>query len=1250
MVLTRPLDRHLDGDELDALVLSQASGVSVVGRLSEEVLREAQRHVESCQDCDRKVQMHRSAQNAISLRALSCQAANGPDCSDEPEWVRVAAGLIEESEAKKRMNHAARCGHCGPLLKAAVTSLSTETRPDEEAALAKLDSARPNWQAQMARRLRNEGEPQRSRGSARSFWKSLFYWPRPVYATAVLAILVTAGWIGMRTLRTSGEATLSPSPPVGTRNASTPESVEQMLAQAYTENRTIDVRIAGAQHAPLRVERNERDDHASSFDRPQSLRTAVDIIGANLQKLPEDPEWLHAKGQAQMLEGAYDEAIETLNRAEALKPASVPILIDLGSAYYLRASRSPKNKGDYGPAINWLTDALSKDPDNPIALFNRALACETLCPNKAVMDWENYLRVDGQGDWAGEARTKLADLKGKLKVHEQNITAPLVTPSQIAANAADADLNDEIDNRIEEYLHIAITTWLPEAFPASSTPSSREVANALVRLSQLLEARHSDAWLTDVLNQPRGEKFLEGIQTLSSALRADDSGDYSAAQQSAHRAAEMLNEAHNSAAALRALAEEVYADDLLHDGSACLTLLPKVQPHLKHYPWLSAQMSLERSDCSDLVGNLGKYESEIQKGKDSARRHGFNGLYLRALGFEAQSKASSSDRTDLDIAFTDVSEGLSRFWSQHVDPMKGYNFYTDLDTVGDTLHLPYFQIVIWSEATAIIDRHPDILQRAMAHRWYANAAYLADMPILAEEQFEKAASLLAQAPQTTATIRDYLDAEVWLAELEVRKGDVNRASSRLEKVEPLLANSPSFVPEIRFTVARAEIAMKQGDSVAAEKALAPAIYLAEWALSSFPAERDRGLWAEEAQGAYRNLVEWKLRQGDAATALELWEWFKGAEVRTDTRSLQFPDVDLAHVTVPDFREAIFPSSPTVVHDRLVSLHEETVLTYAIFPDGLAVWVFDDRGIVSRWIAGQEQPLKEQADRFLRLCSSPRTDVAAIRLAGRSLYDSLLAPVASELDPTRTLIIEPDRYLNDIPWEALVNPNGRYLVAEAPIVVSSGTYRMIRLREPTPINTDTPALVVSVSSVPGLLSLPDVDREAQEVAKRFKYARWLQGPNANRSAIEHEIGNVGVFHFAGHAISSPLGVGLALATKDFGGNGLQVLGVKELIAGNLDRLDLAVLSACRTGADDQLEGVVSDDLARALLDQEVPHIVASRWNVDSAQTAIFMREFYDRLFNGKNVASSVQDARLAIASRAASVHPYYWAAFELQGTR
>src|SRR5205814_259318 len=150
----------------------------------------------------------------------------------------------------------------------------------------------------------------------------------------------------------------------------------------------------------------------------------------------------------------------------------------------------------------------------------------------------------------------------------------------------------------------------------------------------------------------------------------------------------------------------------------------------------------------------------LDLGTRLAKESAFSELYVRGLGFQADAAASLGDTQ---TGFSLASNGLDLFWSSHIGVMKGYNLYTDLDTAADMLRLPYLHVALWSEATSLIDPHPDVVQKAMAHRWYGNAAYLADMPELASQEFSKASSLFSSAPPTEATLRGTLDADIWLA-------------------------------------------------------------------------------------------------------------------------------------------------------------------------------------------------------------------------------------------------------------------------------------------------------------------------------------------------------------------------------------------------------------------------------------------------------------------------------------------------------
>ena len=677
--MTRPSDKHLDEVELDALVSGAKAQLPDVDWLTNSSLKDVEQHVESCRDCRLKVQMHRSVQNEMSRLRVREDIQRGPDCFEETEWLQVAAGVLPETKTKELMKHASQCGHCGPLLKEAIETLSNEVTPKEEQMLASLESMGSRWQAGMARTLRDGSRERTSYNDAR-LTRGWFFWPRQAFAVAGLAVVIAVAWLGFQILH--------------------PSSAERLLAHAYTEHRTLEVRISGAKFAPLRAERGQGE---SNLDRPSSLLRAEALISENLDKNPNDPVWLRAKAQADLLDRNYESAIKSLELALESQPNSPPMLTDLASAYFERAEATNRPV-DYGNAMEYLGKALNQTPDDPVALFNRAVIAERLyLYAQAVDDWEHYLRVDPSGDWADDARKHLAWVKEKLEQHQQGLNDPMLEPREIAKGAEDAALRAKIDRRIEEYLHRAVTTWLPQAFPTRSTePSSIREARTALAVLGVTESLHADPWLTDLLKGSHAALFTTAVQALASAVESDDRGDYLAARNSATRAARLFQLLGNLPGELRAKAEEVYADHLLYDGHQCMKVVGKItRPiELHRYAWLEAEVTLEESNCAALVGELGRSKRLIVQGMQEARSHNYLALYLRVLGFQADAYANQGNPT---TAFLLGTEGLGIFWSNQVDIMKGYNLYTDLDTAADDLKLANLQVALWKQATAVID-------------------------------------------------------------------------------------------------------------------------------------------------------------------------------------------------------------------------------------------------------------------------------------------------------------------------------------------------------------------------------------------------------------------------------------------------------------------------------------------------------------------------------------------------------------------
>jgi anti-sigma factor RsiW len=170
--MRRPADKHIDSQELKALV-SFPDGGEVLDGLPVDAVREAERHVESCQDCRNKVSQYQQ----LVKRFLNPDPSKAPpaDCPEGEgiDWHEVAAGLWPELKAKQLIMHAALCDHCGPLLRAA-TSVDDDPTPQEERLLAQLRApSRPDIRP----------EPSRSSPSVWQFTRWL------VPATALMVIV-----------------------------------------------------------------------------------------------------------------------------------------------------------------------------------------------------------------------------------------------------------------------------------------------------------------------------------------------------------------------------------------------------------------------------------------------------------------------------------------------------------------------------------------------------------------------------------------------------------------------------------------------------------------------------------------------------------------------------------------------------------------------------------------------------------------------------------------------------------------------------------------------------------------------------------------------------------------------------------------------------------------------------------------------------------------------------------------------------
>ena len=1115
----------------------------------------------------------------------------------------MAGGQLTDEVARDLIRHAASCAACGRLLRGATDDLQDEAGPGDDVDLSALASSRPDWQRRLADQIVSTGAGStRHQTGLREWWTA----SRLAFAgVAFLALAIAAYRIEFR--------------------HSQQETVSELLAHAAGARRFSAMRMQGAGYAPL-GEGVSRAPESTFLSSPGELLKAEALIFEQLGKHPSDPFWLQAKARADLLDGKHGAAQATLIRALQLDPQSAAIRIDLAIAYF--------EQKNYSSAYEELSRVLAATPDNPVALFNRAVVAEQqFLYRQALEDWEHYLAVDGGSAWAEEARQRAEALHKKLEMHDQSRAVPLLSPAELADLSQQPALRARVDARVGEYLDEAVKRWLPRAYPeARQDVPDTSARSALFFLADLTSREHGDTWLVDLLRGTGASQFPAAVAALADSASANSLGDFDQGLRQAKISRQMFESSRNRAGSLRARFEQAYAYQILREAKSCRTeggsALADSEPYPYH--WLHVQLGLEHSLCTGLNGNLGADQRGTQLAVERARLSGYNALLLRALGFAADDRLEAGDPAgSLRLA----GAGLQRFWSGDFPDLRGFNLYTQIASIAGTSRQPQLELAAWREAVALIDHDPDLAQRAVTHATLARAALSVGQDGLAQQEFEKSARLYSQAPQTEGIRRSRTELEIGIAKVEARQQRFEDALKRLTALQDVIRESPDRYMALKFYATLGEIQLRRGLPAQAEQTLWTAADLSEAVQASLKSE-DTSSRSPDADLALPALAEAGLVQGRELESLEIYEWYLNGLSRRPA------GVARLHSAPP----------PVQLAQRLPLLQHATVLTYGVLTDGLAIWASDNRGVHGWFFPGAGDTVQQVSSRFHELLSSPRSEMRAVQRDARALYQLLIAPVESVLSPDRTLVIESDGALSELPFEALLDANGHYLLERMAMTHSLGENTDVWAHPPAPVSASEPALIVAStasSQAEGLIQLPDVTAEADAVAAHFPSRLVLKGADATMGQIKPDLRDAAVFHFAGHSMLTPETSGLLLLDGSGDPEATALLDADSLRGMRFHRLQLAVLSACSTtsglGGSRGFNGVTG-----ALLHAGVPHVVASRWPVDSALTRMLIEDYYQHLLAGHSVSESMRQSARKLLADPRTAHPFYWSAFAAYG--
>jgi CHAT domain-containing protein len=1207
-VVVNNQEKHLSVEEIECLVASELYD----GQRSEgQALRErGQSHLARCELCKRLLAEEIEADHKLRDLSAKTGVRSGKTCPSMSSLYELAGGVLNDKDHEALMKHVVECDYCGPAFRRATSDFAADSSPEEALTMESLKTSSTEWQKAFLTRLIFDGGERSETTLATTVRQHSHLFSAKYWGYALAAVLVVAF------VTIEGERIWS----------SRPSRTQGLLAEAYSARRNIEVRILDSPYGPVRVTRGS---HPSNFDRPAALSDAERLIQKALVREPESVFWLQSKIRADLLDGNYDSALRTAESALKASPSAF-LLNDLACAYFLRAE-TERSVVDYGKALDNLSAALAMAPNDTVLLFNRAIVSERLnLYTQAQEDWIRYLKLETDSQWRAEADARLKTIEQKLNEEKRRSEKVLDDPDKIIADIENGQQERiaKVDSAVDLYQKLAVETWLPDLKSGRVLDATRRASeeNALNLLAAKFMADHQDSWLRDFL-AARFHSPSVAIQELADALKASSRGNQEKAIQLASTAERDFQKERNEPGRLMATFEKVYANQLAAHGEVCHADAERLLEELsgRNYAWIEIQSQLGAAACANETSQIDESIRRSLEALNLAKAAHYGNLQLRATMFAADLNTDPIRRLNL------LLDGLSMYWNGDYEPMRGYSLYASMDTTsGEDLHLWYFNEAVIKEGLHLLERDPDLALRGLEQYRLARAQIIVGETDDAKKTITEGRTLLAKSDSPALTA----GASVDLAEAFLITGRYRDSLDQLASAQPYLADISQDIVTGRYYSIRAAALLGTGQSIESEESFLLALRIAQKGLKSISDERDRYSWMQTLEPGYRSLVYAEL-QKDALTALRLWESFRGGSISPKGERGKEP------LSIESL-ETDLPWSDTWSSDSTV------LLSYASFPDGIAVWGYDGKRVEHLWLPSPGKSIESLAFQFHEGCADPTSDPQALFTHGHELYGLLVKPVEAWLKGRTHVIVELDTSMESIPFEALINDQGKYLADIYEIKYSPGLAYINLDKRPGTISRASRALVIGQSlgdTEESLPRLPGSSEEAHDVASLFDNKVLLTDDDATLPRIVKELPRAEVFHFAGHAVGNRRRNGLLLANS----TNPQVprfLDAQNINVQLLRQSRLVVLSACSTANGTGMGVEDRESLARNILAAGVPNVVASRWVVDSLATREWMRVFYADAVTDGDVGSAAQRAGIVLRNSTTWRHPFYWASFSV----
>lgn len=266
--------------------------------------------------------------------------------------------------------------------------------------------------------------------------------------------------------------------------------------------------------------------------------------------------------------------------------------------------------------------------------------------------------------------------------------------------------------------------------------------------------------------------------------------------------------------------------------------------------------------------------------------------------------------------------------------------------------------------------------------------------------------------------------------------------------------------------------------------------------------------------------------------------------------------------------------------------------------------------------------------------------------GQALYQTLIDPIQTDLSGKDRLIIIPDDELNYLPFEALQNEEGDYLLARFSVQYQ---YSTALLERQTRLSHDKKTLAFAPFVAQGyndslgseLASLPSSREEIGELQGALYF-----DATATKEKFLSTANQYNILHLATHATVNNQEPARSFIAFYPDGNKEFRLYAQEIYDMKLDSTQLVILSACETASGQLIKGEGMMSLSRAFAYAGCPNIIASLWKAEDQSTAYITKRLYYYLDRGDTKDKALQKARLDLLNSdeidARHKTPAHWA--------